>query len=231
MVKTVTSIERERVAHKGSGLGGGLPPPRNGSNGSGKGGGSNGGDDRREPSAEKARFAMWVGLASILMLFATLVSAYIFLAAGDNWLPIRMPRWLWLSTVLILASSLTLSAASKALKRGQDGEYLRRLLWTVGLGLSFLGAQVLAWRELVAQGVYQAVNQHRNFFYLLTGVHAAHLVGGVLALIYLLLRTRRKGQSEAAEKRRRGTVSVISLYWHFMDGLWVFLFLLLLLWR
>lgn len=235
MVKTVTSIERERVTREEIGLGG-IPPPRNGSNGNGGGGsssGGGGGDDRARHSPEKARIAMWVALCSILMLFTALMSAYIFLVAGREGLrPVSLPPMLWLSTALIITSSLTLKRAINSLKQGSDSRYSRWLLLTVALGLAFLGTQLLAWRQLVAQGVYLAGNPHSTFFYLLTGIHGVHLLGGIMALDYLLLRTRRRRSGNREEDAKRVTAAgVVALYWHFMDGLWVTLFLLLLLWR
>ncbi|MGB7925519.1 MAG: cytochrome c oxidase subunit 3 [Pyrinomonadaceae bacterium] len=239
MVKTVTSIERERVTREGIGLGD-FPPPKNGSNGNGSrgnggGGGGDGGDDRARHAHHKARIAMWVALCSILMLFTALASAYIFLVAGKEGLrPVRMPPLLWLSTALIIASSLTLKRAIRSLKQGSERGYSRWLLLTVALGLSFLGSQLFVWRQLVAQGVYLAGNPHSTFFYLLTGIHGAHLLGGIVALDYLLLRARRRNRTVATREtdaRRRTAADVIALYWHFMDGLWVSLFLLLLIWR
>jgi cytochrome c oxidase subunit 3 len=180
---------------------------------------------------------MWVTLSGILMLFTALTSAYIVRAGlSDDWRPLVMPRLLWLSTALILASSVSLEIARRCLKRRKDQAYSRWLLLTVVLGVSFLGAQLLAWRELVAQGVYIATNPHSSFFYLLTGTHGVHLLVGILALDYLLLRVRRRSssssdnQSEALMKRQTAA-DVVALYWHFMGGLWVYLFLLLFLWR
>ncbi|HJU54721.1 MAG TPA: cytochrome c oxidase subunit 3, partial [Pyrinomonadaceae bacterium] len=94
-----------------------------------------------------------------------------------------------------------------------------------------LASQVFAWRELVAQGVYLATDNHSSFFYLLTGVHALHLAVGILALGFLLLRTRRRRAEKSAELKRRAAIGVVSVYWHFMDGLWILLFLLLFVWK
>jgi cytochrome c oxidase subunit 3 len=175
---------------------------------------------------------MWVALCSILMLFVSLASAYIFLAAGrDGLRPVTLPPLLWVSTALIVTSSLTLKQAIKSLEKGNEGGYSRWLLLTVALGLAFLGSQLLAWRQLVAQGVYLAGNPHSTFFYLLTGTHGVHLVGGIMALNYLLLRTWHLSSRSEALSKRRTAAGVVALYWHFMDVLWVFLFLLLLFWR
>ncbi len=232
MVKTVTTIERERVTRQKIGIGS-LPPP-NGSDGPrGNGGGGGGGGDDRAHRAqpEKARFAMLVALGAITMPFVALTSAYVYLSTADSWRFIAVPRLLWLSTALILTSSLTFRAACKSLRRGEDRGYSRWLAVTVMLGLAFLGSQLLSWRQLVAQGFYFSGNPHSSFFYLLTGVHGLHLLGGILALDYLLLRTRRRRPGREAEVRRQSAAGVVALYWHFLDGLWLFLFLLLMLWR
>jgi cytochrome c oxidase subunit III len=232
MATTVTGTER--VTKKEIGLGS-VPPPWNGPNGGNgsRGNGGRGGDDRlRRSSSSAARIGMWVALAAILMMFTALTSAYIVRAGLSNdWRPITMPHLLWLSTALILASSLSFEAARRSLKKRRERAYSRWLLLTVFLGLGFLGSQLLAWRQLVAQGIYLANNPHSAFFYVLTGAHAVHLLGGILALDYLLLLTRRARYSSAAETKRETAVDVVGIYWHFMDGLWIYLFLLLFLWR
>ncbi len=232
MATTVTGTERVTKKEIGQGS---VPPPwsgPNGGNGS-RGNGGRGGDDRlRRSSSSAARLGMWVALAAILMMFTALTSAYIVRAGLSNdWRPISMPRLLWLSTALIIASSLSFEAARRSLKKRRERVYSRWLILTVFLGLGFLGSQLLAWRQLVAQGIYLANNPHSAFFYVLTGAHAVHLLGGILALDYLLLLTRRARYSSAAERKRETAVDVVGIYWHFMDGLWIYLFLLLFLWR
>ncbi|HYE66503.1 MAG TPA: cytochrome c oxidase subunit 3 [Pyrinomonadaceae bacterium] len=179
------------------------------------------------------RTGMWVALAAIAMMFTALTSAYIVRAGWSNdWRPIAMPRILWLSTALILTSSISFELARMFLKRENVGAYRRWLLLTVLLGLGFLATQLLAWQELISQGIYLASNPHSSFFYLLTGAHGIHLLGGVLALDYLLLRTwRRRENGVRANLERRASADAVAIYWHFMDGLWVYLFLLLFFWR
>lgn len=180
---------------------------------------------------------MWVGLASILMLFTALTSAYIVRAASSNdWQPLPMPRILLLSTALIVISSGTLEAARRKLKAGIEAAYKRWLLLTTALGVGFLVSQLFAWLQLVRQGVYLATSPHSSFFYLLTAAHGVHLVGGLLALVYLVARTRKpREQVHAGEEqstaKRQGAADAVSLYWHFMDALWIYLFLLLFFWR
>ncbi|HWT02620.1 MAG TPA: heme-copper oxidase subunit III, partial [Pyrinomonadaceae bacterium] len=224
----------ERVKQKTRVGVGGTPPGRNGRNGKGPGGGGDGGkkrDGAQRFSPKPYRVTLWILIAAIFMMFAAMIAAYVNLSQGEKWPPLKTPRLLWLSTGLILASSLTFEAARRSLKAGSDKGYVRWLLPTLLFGLGFLASQVFAWRELVAQGVYLATNNHSSFFYLLTGAHAVHLVVGILALVYLLLRTRRRRAETNAELRRRAAAGVVSVYWHFMDGLWLLLFLLLFVWK
>ncbi|HEY0378687.1 MAG TPA: cytochrome c oxidase subunit 3 [Pyrinomonadaceae bacterium] len=231
MVTTVTSTERvKRKTRVGVG---GAPPGGNGQNGKGPGGGGSGGkqgDEAHRFSPKPYRLTLWILIAAIFMMFAAMIAAYVMLAMGEKWPEVVMPRLLWLSTGLIVASSLTLEAARGSLKAGSDPGYVRWLSLTLLLGLGFLAAQVFAWRQLVEQGVYLATNNHSSFFYLLTGAHALHLSGGILGLSYLLMRTRHRRAEKNAEMKRRAAAGVVSVYWHFMDGLWVLLFLLLFVW-
>jgi cytochrome c oxidase subunit III len=229
---TRTVTEQLTVKPKiGVGTGGGGPRNRKGLGGNG-GRGSGGDGFSAQDSPERYRIGMWIALASIMMLFTALTSAYIVRAGtGNDWRPIAMPRLLWASTALILTSSLTISIALRALKRKDHSAYKRWLLLTVVLGLGFLATQLLSWQQLVAQRVYVSTNPHSSFFYLLTAVHGAHLLGGIFGLDFLLLRSWRKATNAKSEAKREAAAGAVALYWHFMDGLWIFLFLLLFLWR
>jgi len=180
------------------------------------------------------RIGVWVGLASIIMLFAALTSAYVFRAGGRGWQTTSAPPLLWVSTALILASSVTFELARNGLKRNTAANYRRWLFVTLALGLGFLASQLLAWRQLVAQGVYFASNPHSSFFYVLTSLHALHLAGGVAALTYLLVRMADVWGAcggKAADPTLRAKADAVGVYWHFMDVLWVYLFGLLFFWR
>lgn len=213
-------------------------PQGGGSNGGGRS--SGGGDDHERREAlmrDRYRLGMWVALASIVMMFTALTSAYIVRAGISNdWRPIAAPPFVWVSTVLIVASSFVVEAARRAARRG-SARSLRNLLFiTLLLGLGFVGGQLLAWRQLVAQGIYVATNPHSSFFYVLTGLHGLHVLGGILGLNYLLFRLTRgarssSGSDRAADGKYQMLTDTVALYWHFMDGLWIFLFLLLFLWR
>lgn len=227
MATMVTGTRTETTRGFGR-TGTGLP----GSDGNGSPKRNGGGNLFRDKSPDRYRIGMWVGVASIAMLFVGLSSAYIVRAASaTDWRPITMPRVLWVSTLLIMLSSATIEVARKNLKRLQARAYVGWLSLTGILGLAFLGSQLLAWQHLWRQGVFLASNPHSSFFYLLTATHGVHLIVGLLGLTYVLLRARTTAGDEAATAKRQGRAEAIGIYWHFMDALWIYLFLLLFLWR
>jgi cytochrome c oxidase subunit 3 len=170
---------------------------------------------------------MAFALAGIAMLFVALTSAYEVRHGLDpDWRAIRMPAVLPVNTVLLLLSSVTLEFARRALK---PAVALRWLAATLALGAAFVAGQLVAWRELSDAGVYLGTNAHSSFFYLLTGLHGLHLLGGIAALSYVAFECRPGSHAAAACLRR--VTGVTALYWHFMDALWVYLFVLLFAWR
>jgi cytochrome c oxidase subunit 3 len=221
-----TMVSTRPVRSTGAGTGPKVPGPN--------GNGSKRHDGFYEPDSRwnRYRIGMWVGLASVAMMFTSLSSAYIVRAGSSNdWSALPMPRILLVSTALILGSSATLEVARRKLKAALSGPYTKWLFLTVILGLGFLVAQVFAWRQLARQGIFLASNPHSSFFYLLTGAHAVHLVGGLLGLTFLWLRSRRQVIEQTLMAKRKAATDAISIYWHFMDALWIYLFLLLFLWR
>jgi cytochrome c oxidase subunit III len=172
------------------------------------------------------RIGMLVSLASIAMLFTSLSSAYIVRSGVTyDWYPIAVPRVMFGSTALILLSSLSIEIARRKLKQGLAGSYSKYLLLTSLLGLGFLVSQLIAWRQLAAQGIYISSHPHSSFFYVLTGAHGVHIAAGLLGLGFLWLRSR------PSDAKRQAAADAVSIYWHFMDALWIYLFLLLFLWR
>ncbi len=169
------------------------------------------------------QLGLWAFLATVTMLFAGFTSAILVRRAASDWQPIPLPGLLWLNTALLFSSSLTMERV-RGLARQERWKALRMwLLVTAVLGVLFLVGQVGAWRQLVARGVYLASNPHSSFFYILTGVHGAHLLGGILALVYLLVRVL----PGSLFLMRRTTLSLCATYWHFVDGLWIYLFIVL----
>ena len=224
MATMVTSTRP--VIQKGAGGGPGVPGPN--------GNGSKHKYPFRDPDskANRYRIGMWVGLASIAMMFTSLSSAYIVRSGtAADWMPLRIPRVMFVSTALILISSVTIEIARRKLKQSLTNAYSRYLLLTGVLGLAFLGSQLISWRQLASQGIYVSTHPHSSFFYLLTGAHAVHLAGGLLALTFLWFRSRPKLDNADLATIRQATADAVSIYWHFMDALWIYLFLLLFLWR
>ena len=221
MATTVTSTRP--LAKKG--MGGGPLGRGPGGNGAPK---PNGDRPFLDPSStSRYRLGTWVALASILMLFTALSSAYIVRAASSSdWQPLAMPRILLLSSVLLLVSSGTLETARRKLRQAATSAYKSWLFLTVLLGVGFLASQLFAWRQLAKQGVYIASNPHSSFFYLFTAVHGVHLFGGLAALAYLSLRSRVPQETSALTKAQ-AKADAVTLYWHFMDVLWLYLFVLL----
>ena len=224
---TVTSTKTATRVVLGSGLPKGPGSNGNGSNGNGRRRRFGG---RKRFSKESYRITTWVLIAAVVMMFVALASSYFFLSGGEQWQPVRVPRTFILSTGLIVISSLTIERARRALHHGDRQSYARWLSVTLLFGFAFVFAQLVGWRQLVREGVYLSGNPHASFFYLFTGAHGIHLLGGITALSYLVLRAQRVLIGVSGEKRLAVTDSV-ALYWHFMDGLWVALFLLLILWN
>lgn len=219
-----------------------LSPYGRGKGGPSPNGGGPNGDDRhhdddhqqRRWTPDRYRLGMWVALASITMMFTALTSAYIVRAGMSNdWRPIRLPPFVLVSTALLLAGSFVIERAKRTLKAGGAARYRSMLLAALLLGLGFVASQLLAWRQLVGQKIYVSTNPHSSFFYVLTGLHGLHILGGLMGLSYLLLRASRASEAPASLdfRKQRAATDVVALYWHFMDGLWVYLFLLLFLWR
>jgi cytochrome c oxidase subunit 3 len=160
------------------------------------------------------------------MFFMALASAFLVRKGGTDWVPVRIPALLLWNTAVLLTSSATLETARHRLARSDAKGFRDFWLVTTALGAAFLIGQFAAWRILVRQGIYLASNPASSFFYIFTGAHALHLVGGVAALLYVARRNFSQAQvtqSVAAE--------VTSYYWHFMDALWLFLLALLYLGR
>lgn len=185
-----------------------------------------------------------LALAAMLMFFLALASAYVVRKGlSGDWIPLELPRILWLNTAVIIVSSLTIERARRLLAppsaglapqaaglRGFRGWPRRWRSWwglTTALGVAFLVGQLIAWQQLAAAGIYLATNPSSSFFYLITTAHGIHLLGGLVALSVVGFR------SWPAEARvNHGTaVTVSAIYWHFLGALWVFLFLLLLVGR
>ncbi len=171
-------------------------------------------------------FALWAAMASIVMMFGSLTSAYIVRQAAGNWLEFQMPDIFFYSTVTILISSVTLHASYWAYRNGKATIYRLFLPVTLILGIAFVMMQYQGWNDLYAIGVALDGNPGGSFFYLISGVHAAHIVGGIFALTVAALYAFTLPYNYTEKRRRR--FQLVLHYWHFVDILWVYLFLFLL---
>lgn len=179
--------------------------------------------------AEKKRlhphkFTLWVGIGSIIMMFAALTSAYIVREAQHNWLQFSMPKVFWYSTVVIIVSSFTLHFAVKAFKARERNRYRSLLTITALLGLLFAGLQFYGFYDLYNRGIQiigKGSNPSASFLGIITGLHVVHVLGGIVALAVLYFRAySRKVKSYDATP-----VEILSIYWHFVDILWLYLFI------
>ena len=205
-------------------LGGGGRGP--GESGLGGGGGDFGLPQYRVPG-HTYQLGMWFALAGIVMLFAGFTSAMVVRRGMSfDWVSIAVPRLLWVNTAVLVVSSLTLEFSRRALTVRAAEHFIRWLGATVALGVVFLAGQLVVWRELAAHGVYLATNPSSSFFYVLTAAHGVHLLGGVLALGYVVIHAGRMARGRV----RRTALDVTAIYWHFMDALWIYLFFLLTKW-
>jgi len=222
------------------------PPPRDGGWGGGR-------PDEHRDRLRRYRIGMFFALTAVVMLFVSFTSAYIVRQGVGtwsdasaryvtDWQPISLPPILWINTVILLLSSFTLAMAQRTLSRKLkaaprggtltmpepllivDGQ--RSIPWlgiTVVLGAGFLVGQLLAWEQLRHLGIFVSTNPSSSFFYVLTGVHGLHLLGGIGALATVLVRT---WQGRYTADAHAG-VTNCAAYWHFMDLLWLYLLVLL----
>lgn len=207
------------------GGGGGKNPPPGGDDGDESG--SRGRRGPQQPSSRRYATAIVLGMVSIVMFFMGMVAAYIFLRSTNRaWVPVRIPAIVYFNTLILLCSSGVIELARRRLAFADVLRFRKLWLFATGLGFAFLIGQLVAWRELVLGGFYVATNQASSFFYIFTGLHGLHLFGGICALLYVSFR-----RFERARVSRSIAAEVASYYWHFMDGLWIFLLALLYLGR
>jgi cytochrome c oxidase subunit 3 len=178
-------------------------------------------------SPEPSRTGIWVALAAITMSFAAFTSALVVRqSTANDWHPLTIPSIVFLNTLVLLASSGTLEVARRRITvfaRGQSADRTPSLFWlgmTLALGFLFVIGQYVAWRQLRAQGLYLASNPNSSFFYVLTAVHALHVLGGLLGLTRVIYLVR-----EPVFALRRSTMDATSYYWHFMGVLWLYVLL------
>lgn len=181
----------------------------------------------KRPLAMNAKkFALWLFMISVVMIFASLTSAYIVRQAEGNWKVFDLPFEMYVTTGILILSSVTMQWAYIAAKRDELEQVKLALSITSVLGLAFLVGQYYVWTLLVGQSVYfTGGNPSESFLYVLTGVHGLHLISGLIFLLVVLSATFRY----KVHSKNLNRLQMCVTYWHFLDILWVYLFLFLLL--
>jgi cytochrome c oxidase subunit 3 len=173
------------------------------------------------------KFTLWVGIGSILMMFAGLTSAYVVKRNQANWVTFEIPVLFWYSTVAIVLSSISLYLAAKAFKERQMSRYKMMITATLVLGMVFILLQVLGFKQIWEAGQTLQSNVAFSFLYVIVGLHALHVIGGIIALIVMSV----KAFSVKTRNYSSVPIELISTYWHFVDILWIYLLVFLVMIR
>lgn len=186
-------------------------------------------EEAKKPlSMHPKKFAMWLFIVSVGMLFAALTSAYIVRQGEGNWMLFELPVLFKINTAVIIISSITMHWAYLAAKRDNLDMVKLALGITTALGIAFLVGQVLAWGQMIDNNVYfvndRASAVSGSFVYVLSGLHGLHIVSGVIYLIIILVATFRF----KVHSMNLAPIEMCTTYWHFLGGLWLYLFLFLL---
>ena len=176
-------------------------------------------------SMHPKKFALWLFIVTVVMIFAAFTSAHIVRQADGNWLIYETPPMLWVTSGIIVLSSVSMQWAYRAAKRDHLKQVKVAMSLTVVLGLAFLAGQLMAWDQLVDAGVYFVGNPAGSFMYVFTGVHGLHLVGGIVFLLFVLISSLKN----KVHARRLLNMEMCTTYWHFLGGLWIYLFVFLLM--
>jgi cytochrome c oxidase subunit 3 len=228
------TVNETNIRRRRTGLSGGSGPNGNsGRDGNGGDGGPDNFDSIDSFVPGKARVFTWFLLIVVLMTFGGLSAAYVVTATNKavEWHPFDLPIQVWISTVIILFSSIVYHRGKTALDQFDQSTAKRWLTATAVLGATFISSQLLAWLELSSQGLYFSGNPYAGFFYILTAVHALHVIGGIVALGSVVIGTWNGIYSDTQWKRLQSLGEVVGWYWHFMGGVWLVLFILLGFWK
>ncbi|MDP4214534.1 MAG: cytochrome c oxidase subunit 3 [Bacteroidota bacterium] len=171
------------------------------------------------------KFTLWVGIGSIIMMFAGLTSAYIVKREQPGWTSYVTPVAFYYSTAVILISSATIFLAGKSFRERRMVRYKKMVAATAVLGLVFMLLQFLGFRSLWETGTNFHGSGAGQFLYIIAGLHALHVFGGVIALFTLWIRTK----NPRIRTYNAVPVDVVSTYWHFVDLLWIYLFIFFLM--
>lgn len=182
-------------------------------------------EPKRTLSMHPKKFALWLFIISVCMLFAAWTSAHIVRRGEGDWTYFDLPDFLWVTTIVIILSSATMHWAVLAAKNNDLSKVKLALSITTVLGLLFLGGQFYSWILLTSTNVFWVGNPSGSFMYLLSGAHGLHVVSGIIFLIIVLISTFKY----KVHSKNLTQIQMCATYWHFLDVLWVYLFVFLLL--
>lgn len=173
-----------------------------------------------------------VVLAIVTMTFGALILAFLWRSQVSlNWNHVALPGILWFSTAVLLASSVTCEIGRHKLRGRDERAFFKMMVITTALAVVFLGSQATAWIEMVRRHVFVDRNPHPGFVFLFSGLHAAHILLGIGGLVWLLVRTREPASGPKYQINTRVVANAVTIFWHYLDFVWVVLFVLLLEWR
>lgn len=173
------------------------------------------------------KFNMWLLLAGIVMFFAACTSAYLVMRSRNTWQSFKLPEIFWLSTAVIVLSSYTMHQSLKSFKQHNMHRYKIRITLTAVLGIIFLVAQAIGFANLYGRGITLQWNLSASLLFIIVGAHMLHVLGGVIALLIIFARAYRRH----VRTYDVVPVEVVGTYWHFVDGLWIYLYIFFLLIR
>jgi cytochrome c oxidase subunit 3 len=171
------------------------------------------------------KLMMWMAMASMFMVFAGLTSAFILQSGSAKWVIFKLPIAFWFSTVVIMASSYTMSKAVTFFKSREKQRYKTFVSFTLILGILFIALQLLGFADLYKQNITLQGSASNGFLFIISGLHIAHMVGAIIALVIVYLTAFHK----KVKIYNSTSIEIMSLFWHFVDGLWIYLFIFFLL--
>lgn len=172
------------------------------------------------------KFALYVSFASIIMMFGSLTSAYIVKSAAGNWLEFTLPSYFYFSTAALVLSSITLHTSYISFKNNNEKAYKSLLFISFILGMSFVSLQYYGWDALFSVGVDLKASVSGSFLYLITGLHAVHILGGLAAILTAIVHAFTL--PFVVTEKRKNRFQLVIQYWHFVDILWIYLLIFLL---
>ena len=183
-------------------------------------------ENKKQGGINPQLFALWVGMGSIIMMFTGWTSAYIVKHAAGNWLEFGLPSMFYVSTAVIILSSIALHISYISYKKQNESMYKGMLVLTFILGLAFIAFQWQGWHQLFDMGVDLKANVAGSFTYLITGAHAVHVLGGIAALTVAMIHAFSLKFRYKEERKNR--FRLVLQYWHFVGVLWIYIVLFIL---